>query len=187
MLLQILVLARLAQLQQHVANDFIRYQLALQTLKDAEKQANELINEIKRTMDEHRAAGDVLTKEAKRRAGEASTTTADKGKGKEREVSEVPSTTEDEDAEVKGLPRNPAGEEHATRSGALQHRLREIKLVLHKVKFLQGDVYHMLGEAYSSAEAESYDAAEAIRRDLLKGMLRFIIFLWTKILKHCFL
>lgn len=173
MLLQILILSRLAQLQQHVANDFIRYQLALQTLKDAEKQANELINEIKTTMDEHRAAGEVL-KESRRellsaKAGEASTPTVAKGKGKEREVSEVPSTSENEDSEVKELPRNPAGEEHATRSGALLHRLREIKLVLHKVKFLQGDVYHMLGEAYSSAEAEAYDAAEAIRRDLLKG------------------
>lgn len=180
MFLQILILARLAQLQQHVANDFIRYQLALQTLKDAEKQANELINEIKTAMDEHLAAGEVLKKEARRLSAKArvtSTSTVDKGKGKERAVSEVPSTSEDEDSEVEGLPRNPAGEDHATRSGALQHRLREIRLLLHKVKFLQGDVYHILGEAYSSAEAEAYDAAEAIRRDLLKGMLRFIIFL----------
>lgn len=180
-LLQILALSRLAQLQQHAANDFNRYPKALQALKDAEKQANDMIGEIKTVLDEHHAAGEVLKKEvaAKRqslgiRAGEASTSTTDKGKGKERAVSEAPSDSEDEGSEDTKLPRNPAGEEHTMKRGALQHRLREIKLVLHKVKFLQGDVYHMLGEAFSSAEAEAYDAAEAIRRDLLKGMLSFI-------------
>lgn len=141
------------------------------------------MGELATAIDEHRAAGEVLKKEAAARreslsakTGEASTPTANKGKGKEREVSEVSSASEDEDSEVKGLPRNPEGEEYVTRRGALQHRLREIKIVLHKVKFLQGDVCHMLGEDHSSAEAEAYDAAEAIRRDLLKGMLRFIIF-----------
>jgi E3 ubiquitin-protein ligase SHPRH len=179
-LVQIFALCRLAQLQQHAANDFNRYPKALQTLKDAEKQANDMIGEIKTALDEHRAAGEVLKKEAAARreslgmrASEASTSTTDKGKGKERAISDIPSDNEDEDSDDKGL-RNPAGEEHTAKRGALQHRLREIKLVLHKVKFLQGDVYHMLGEAYSSAEAEAYDAAEAIRRDLLRGMLSFI-------------
>ncbi|KAF8731589.1 hypothetical protein AX14_004659 [Amanita brunnescens Koide BX004] len=172
---KLLILAKLAQLQQHLANHFIRYPLALQTLNDAEKQANELMGELATAIDEHRAAGEVLKKEAAARreslsakTGEASTPTANKGKGKEREVSEISSASEDEDSDVKGLPRNPEGEEYVTRRGALQHRLREIKIVLHKVKFLQGDVYHMLGEDHSSAEAEAYDAAEAIRRDLLK-------------------
>jgi len=178
--LQILALSRLAQLQQHATNDFNRYPKALQTLKDSEKQANDMIGEIKTALDEHRTAGEVLKKEAAARrsslgmrASEVSTSTADKGKGKERAVSEVPPDSEDGDSEDKVL-HNPAGEEHAAKRGALQHRLREIKLVLHKLKFLQGDVYHMLGEAYSSAEAEAYDAAEAIRRDLLRGLLSFI-------------
>ncbi|KAK2460408.1 hypothetical protein APHAL10511_007573 [Amanita phalloides] len=176
---KILLLVRLAQLQQHVADDFNRYHRALGTLQEAEKQVNDLIGEINVAMDEHRAKGELLKKEAAarreysaRQANDASTSAMGKGKGKEREVSLVPSDKEEEDLEDKGLPRNPMGDEHATRRRALQHRLREIKLVLHKVKFLQGDMSHMLGEVYYPAETLAYDAAEAIRRDLLKASER---------------
>ena len=143
----------------------------METLKNAEKQVNELLAEIDAEIDEHHAKGEVLKKEAAARreslANELPTSATDKGKGKEREVLR---DSEDEDKEDKELPHNPAGEEHSAKRGALQHRLREVKLVLHKVKFLQGDVYHILGEAYSSAEAAAYEAAESVRRDLLKGM-----------------
>ncbi|KAF8624317.1 hypothetical protein AX15_005947 [Amanita polypyramis BW_CC] len=170
---KILVLVRLAQLQQYVAADLTRYQHALGTLQSAEKQVNELLAEINTAIDEHHGKGEVLKKEAAARrdssASQANEPSTDKGKGREREISEIPSDRDESSEEDKGLPHNLAGEEHATKRGALQHRLREVKLVLHKVKFLQGDVYHMLGEAYSSVEAAAYEAAEDVRRDLLRA------------------
>lgn len=91
------------------------------------------------------------------------------GKGKQREVSAVPSDPGDSGDE--NLSHSPAGEEHGKKRGALQNRLRECRLTLHRTKFLQGDMYHALGEAHSASEDAAYEAAEKIRRDLLKGEL----------------
>ena len=80
---------------------------------------------------------------------------------------------------------------------ALQQRLREAQIVLHKVYFLKGDVryvsfpslspyvalstlididailslqvYHILGATHSDAENEAYAGAEELRRLLLKS------------------
>ncbi|KAF8630101.1 hypothetical protein AX17_005497 [Amanita inopinata Kibby_2008] len=174
---KILVLTRLAQLQQNVETDRNRYQRALETILEAEKQANSLIAEINSAIDEHHERGEALKKDTavqretlfNRNGGSSLDAGADKGKGKEREVAEILSGSEDEDLEDRGLPRNPAGEEHVSKRRAMQHRLRECKLVLHKVKFLEGDIYHMLGEAYASAETGAYGAAEEIRRELLRA------------------
>lgn len=75
-----------------------------------------------------------------------------KGKGKEKESS--PDTREDDDA--------------GKRSG-ITNRLREAELLLHKVTFLMGDIYHTLGVKYSKEEESAYEKAELIRRKLLKG------------------
>lgn len=173
---KVLLLTRHAQLQQNVGTDRNRYQTALGVLQQAEKQVNELIDEIKADLVELQKKGNALKEEAAARreamgqkSDDASISNKDKGKSKQRAVSEPLSVDEDEGSEDGSLPRNPAGEEHATNRGALQHRLREAKLALHKVKFLQGDVYHMLGEAFSSAEATAYEAAEITRRDLLSA------------------
>lgn len=92
-----------------------------------------------------------------------------KGKGKaiERDESEPPSS--DEDAEDYDLPKTPAGQEHGIKRRALQQRLRESNVTLHRVKFLQGDVYHVLGGSHSAAEDAAYAAAEEIRRSLLRS------------------
>ena len=46
---------------------------------------------------------------------------------------------------------------------------RESRVTLHRVKFLQGDVYHVLGGSNAAAEDAAYAAAEDIRRGLLKS------------------
>jgi E3 ubiquitin-protein ligase SHPRH len=79
---------------------------------------------------------------------------------------------EDEDAsdpKLEGLPQTPAGREHMAKRIGLLSRLRECHMVLHKVKFLQGDVYHVLGASHSTAEDIAYTAAEKLRQTLLKG------------------
>jgi len=62
------------------------------------------------------------------------------------------------------LPRTPAGEDHLNKKRALQQRLRECYLTLHRIKFLQGDVYHVLGETRAADEDAAYAAAEDVRR-----------------------
>jgi E3 ubiquitin-protein ligase SHPRH len=96
----------------------------------------------------------------------------DKGKGKAREVSEVPS--ERVDVEDADLPHSLVGEDHRKKRGALQLRLRECRLTLHRAKFLQGDIYHILGS--SAEEDAAYSAAEKIRQNLLGGEFRAVFF-----------
>lgn len=83
-----------------------------------------------------------------------------KGKGKARADSNL---AEDED----DLPRNAAGEEHRVKRRAFQQRLRECQITLHKVCFLKGDVYHVLGNM--EEETSAYEKAEALRRVLLRS------------------
>ena len=64
--------------------------------------------------------------------------------------------------------RNGEDDDAGKRSG-IANRLREAELLLHKVTFLMGDVYHTLGAKYSKEEEEAYENAELIRRKLLKG------------------
>jgi E3 ubiquitin-protein ligase SHPRH len=45
--------------------------------------------------------------------------------------------------------------------------LREAKLILHKIKFLMGDLFHNL--EMSKDEDEAYEHAERLRKDLLQG------------------
>jgi E3 ubiquitin-protein ligase SHPRH len=168
---QIQTFIQRAQLQQHNEDDRIRYQHSLETLLLAEKEANKLIEETKTAIAEHEAKGDALKKEAatlrELRNSEPTEQSNDKGKGKAPERETTPSS--DMAAEDDDLPKTPAGQEHGIKRRALQQRLRECHVTLHRVKFLQGDVYHVLGGQHSTAEDEAYAAAEEIRRDLLKS------------------
>lgn len=134
----------------------------------AEKEANKLIDEVRAIIGEHEEKGDVLKKEAaalrELRNPEIVEETNDKGKGKAPEREDTPSS--DADSEDHDLPKTPAGQEHGIKRRALQQRLRECNVTLHRVKFLQGDVYHVLG---APQEDEAYAAAEEIRRGLLKS------------------
>jgi E3 ubiquitin-protein ligase SHPRH len=102
---------------------------------------------------------------------EASDVPADKRKGKGKEhgrtagasaASDIPELQDGD------LPRTTAGEEHRNKRGALHNRLRDCYVVLHRIKFLQGDVHHMLGPSHAAEEDAAYQEAESIRRSLLK-------------------
>ena len=159
-----------------------RYQSALETLDLAEKDTQKHLEEIQTTLAKHDAKGKEMKAEAARlRQARARTlspnvTVTQKGKGKERErYSDDENEDEDEeidrdgevDPEEKDLPKTPAGEEHRIKRRAIKQRLREGQLVLHRVKFLQGDVFHVLGK--SAEEDAAYQAAETLRHGLLKS------------------
>ena len=124
-----------------------------------------MIEEVKIGLADHTAKGALLKKDPAVATAEDKDKDKDKDKGKQRQVSEDPSETVGSDDG--DLPHSPAADEHGKKRGALQHRLRECRLTLHKAKFLQGDIYHILGVPQS--EDEAYGAAEKIRHDLLKG------------------
>lgn len=75
-------------------------------------------------------------------------------------------TEESDDADI---PKNPAGDEYKSKRTSLRSRLRECRLMLHRIKFLLGDVYHILGEAHAQDEASAYEVADNIRKGLLEG------------------
>ena len=163
-----------------------RYQSALETLDLAEKDSLKHLEEIQTTLAKHDAKGKEMKAEvarlrqARARASSTEVTVTQKGKGKERErFSDDGSEDEDEedgidrdgevDPEEKDLPKTPAGEEHRIKRRAIKQRLREGQLVLHRVKFLKGDVFHVLGK--SADEDAAYQAAESLRHGLLKSPL----------------
>ncbi|KAJ7224511.1 SNF2 family N-terminal domain-containing protein [Mycena pura] len=161
---RVLGVIRMAQLQQQ-GFDKDRYQRSLETLLMAEKEITQLIEEIESTISTHEAQRPHRTEETES-AAKKSTLLTDKGKERQRSLSplsEVESEKDDDD----NLDMS-AAKEHRTRQRVLKNKLRDIQLVMHRVKFLQGDVYHMLGESHSAAENAAYEEAESIRRAVLK-------------------
>ncbi|KAF8870912.1 SNF2 family N-terminal domain-containing protein [Gymnopilus junonius] len=142
---KIQLLIRQAQLQQKDELTLNHQQNALRTLEMAETETNNHIEELN--------------------GGEEEIAPGDKGKGKARER-----VDEDEGSEVDpeefGLPKTPAGDEHRTKRRAIKQRLRDGYLLLHRVVFLKGDVYHVLQK--SDKEDAAYHAADKLRRELLK-------------------
>ncbi|KAI6013221.1 SNF2 family N-terminal domain-containing protein [Pisolithus marmoratus] len=173
-------LVRLAQLQQHCETDRDRYQRALDHLLVAEKEANELIAEVKAAIAQHHKKGEALKKAAQALRESRKQNLADhsqpppsyKGKEKEiiRELSPLSDIGDEDEVEDRGLPNTPAGEDHRAKRHGLQQRLRECYIVLHRIKFLQGDVHHVLGPSCSEKENACYSIAETMRRDLLKSV-----------------
>ncbi|KAJ7595983.1 SNF2 family N-terminal domain-containing protein [Mycena floridula] len=173
-------LIQLSQAQAMNATDKHRYQHSLNTLVTAEKEAMALIQEVEAEIAEHRAKGEILKKEAaalrnKRQDVIQIDDEIDPlDKGKQRAVSPSESVSEpdlddeDTDSEYGGLPKTPAGDEHRHKGNGLQLRLRECRIVVHRIKFLQGDMYHTLGASHSPQEDAAYAGAEAIRKILLK-------------------
>ncbi|KAK7680847.1 hypothetical protein QCA50_016157 [Cerrena zonata] len=176
---------RLVQLKQHDQADLNRSRSSLDVLLVAEKEALALIADIQAALDEHAAKGEILKAQAKEDQasfGRDVTNTTDsqevppdtdagdkdkgKGKGRARDPSPSGASVGSEDTDV---PKNAAGEEHLHKRMALQQRLREAQIILHKVHFLKGDVYHILGATHSDSENEAYAAAEELRRLLLKS------------------
>lgn len=150
----------LAQYRQQT-QDPNRYHKALETLQTAEREINHLVDELQAAIRQHdekgKALGILAMPESVEDGADKESGTNNKGKGRE-------ASPADEE-----FLKTAAGEEYINKRRALQQRLREVRLVLHRIKFLQGDVFHVLGAQHSVSETESYGVAEEIRRDLLKG------------------
>ena len=157
-LAQVNHLAFYAQLQQRNQGDLARYQRALETLLTAEIEVTALIEDLNTALEK------LILQSSKSHPLEQDPCDDDtkgddtKGKGKEKEKESSPDLREDDDA--------------GKRSG-IANRLREAELILHKVMFLMGDIYHTLGAKYSKEEESAYAKAELIRRKLLKGESHF--------------
>ena len=120
----------------------------METLLTAEIEANALIEDLNAALEKLnlQSRSNSLEQDASGDNGE--------GKGKEKESPPDPRVGEDDDA---------------GKRGGIANRLREAELLLHKVTFLMGDIYHTLGAKYSKEEESAYANAELIRRKLLKG------------------
>ncbi|KAI0706718.1 SNF2 family N-terminal domain-containing protein [Cerioporus squamosus] len=174
---RVAIMTTLAQLIQQEDGNRNRYRQALDLLIEGEQEADKLVADLKEALAEHVKEGERLKAEfrASRRQGSSAAQsdkskqdqTEDKGKGRARNESETPDLDLEEDEE--GIPKNPAGDAHRAKGTSLHQRLREARIILHKIKFLQGDVYHVLGKSYENSENEAYAAAEDLRRQLLKG------------------
>ncbi|KAI0246671.1 SNF2 family N-terminal domain-containing protein [Lactifluus subvellereus] len=144
-----------------------REEKCLEILLRAEKEAVQVISDVLSAIADHDATGIKLKAEiASLRAARAVT----EGNGRHA-VEDGHSSTFDNDnngSDHGELPKTPAGEEHLHKSRALQQRLRDCYLTLHRVKFLQGDVYHWMGELKAVEEAAAYRAADELRWKMLK-------------------
>ncbi|KAH9856240.1 SNF2 family N-terminal domain-containing protein [Lenzites betulinus] len=165
-------MASLAQLLQRDDTKLNRYRESLDILLTAETDAQKLVSDLHDVLAEHTKEGEKLKTETARlreeRRQAAHNHSEDDGKGKGRARSDTPAH-ESVDADEEGLPHNSVGDAHRTKATGLQNRIRDARIVLHKVKFLQGDVYHVLGAQYANQENDAYAAAEELRRVLLKG------------------
>ncbi|KAF8196665.1 SNF2 family N-terminal domain-containing protein [Mycena galopus ATCC 62051] len=160
------VLDDLKSKAQHGGADKSRHQRCLETLLLAEKEAKQLIEEIESTLATHEANKNLP--DAQEMETDPIPSPDTKGKGKERErslspLSDIESNESDDDNA-----QTPAVKEHRSKREALKKRRREANLVMHRVQFLLGDAYHMLGASQSAAEDAAYAEAEKIRRDILK-------------------
>ncbi|KAJ2921288.1 hypothetical protein H1R20_g15804, partial [Candolleomyces eurysporus] len=185
---KIQLIIRYAQLIQKNDRMVHVHERALEALELAEKEINDHIQEINAVLEEHHERGELLKQEAAARRHarqeaateaqqeqEASTSSSSnlnngKGNGVDQDQLEGDDHNGDEDEEEnvedKGLPKTPAGKEHRAKTQALKARLREGRLTLHRVKFLMGDVFHVLER--SKEEDAAYEDAEKLRRELLK-------------------
>lgn len=146
-----------------------RYQIALQTLLAAEKDARLLVNDVQTALAEH------LKQEASLEASRNARTSQNdhsenSGKGKGRARNDDASGNLSSLSDDESVPFNKAGEEHMARRAALQNRLRDCRVILHQVLFFKANVYNILGESHADAEIEAYAAAEELRRLVLKGL-----------------
>ena len=155
-----------------------REEKCLEILLRAEKEADEVIWDVLSAIAEHDASGVKLKAEAAsvRAARDERQTPEHERKGQpgavegnNRDIEDDQSTFDgNNESDDGGLPKTPAGEEHLHKSRALQQRLRDCYLTLHRVKFLQGDVYHWMGELKVAEEAAAYKAADGLRSKMLK-------------------
>jgi E3 ubiquitin-protein ligase SHPRH len=175
-------MATATQIMQHDDSIDQRPQKCLEILLRAEKEADEITADVLSVIAKHDAKGVQLKAEA------ASLHAARGEKQHIRRnvrnnhggtqgtrphiVDDDSSIDEDDESDDSGLPKTQAGEEHLHKSRALQQRLRDCYLTLHRVKFLQGDMFHWIGKSKGAEEATSYKAAEETRSKILQCAFR---------------
>jgi E3 ubiquitin-protein ligase SHPRH len=172
------------QIMQHGLGIDQRPQECLEILLQAEREADELVADILSAITDHDAKGVELKAEmASLRAergkkqvfgdNEIYDSEGTEGTRRDGPLDDSLSTFDhdnDHGSDGGGLPKTPAGDEHLHKSRALQQRLRDCYLTLHKAKFIQGDMYHWMGESKAVEEELAYKAADGIRKKLLKCM-----------------
>jgi E3 ubiquitin-protein ligase SHPRH len=177
---------RLAQLRQRDPTDPRRYQRALETLLDAEKDVKSVIQDIQDALADHEVKYAEVKRQAetqreaadrhKRGAHSAVDETVNgdvdvshKGKGKATQGHTDGPISDTHELDDSDLLRTAAGAEYSAKRGALHSRLRECRVTFHRIKFLQGDVYHVLGGERGTVEDAAYAEADEILRNLLGG------------------
>ncbi|KZS95380.1 hypothetical protein SISNIDRAFT_408473 [Sistotremastrum niveocremeum HHB9708] len=156
---------RHAQLIQSDENNHQRYQNALALLLECQAGASQLLHDLDSASQEHRRAGFILRREALRQ--HKGIETEDNGTAMEESQDvDVDMESSDIEDEENSLPKTIAGQEHSAKTLSLQLRYREAQVVQHRIYFLLGDVYHVLGSTV--AETEAYEKAEEVRRSILK-------------------
>jgi E3 ubiquitin-protein ligase SHPRH len=148
-----------AQLQQRNQEDRGRYQHALETLVTAEAEINALIEDLKAVLERLNVQASNLKAQEQEASEEKKDASDD-----EKDLDDKKGTS----AEKKGKGKERGSSLEDKRVGII-HRIREAEILLHKVTFFKGDVYHTLGAKYSKEEDAAYEKAEAIRKKLLKG------------------
>ena len=150
-----------------------RHKNALDELLAVRTEIKTLLTDLKDALAQHDLKGKALIKDANDRDDDGMIGEADdddvvrpskKGKGKEKESDE-----DDLSPNPELLPASAEGDEHRRGRMAFLSRIREVQVVLHRVEFSLGDIYHHFGK--SKEEDESYAQAEALRRSLLKSTL----------------
>ena len=159
-------LVRKARLVQHDESNNWRYRQALDVLQLARGEVEAICDETREILAEHDLKGESLKLNTLTSSGSGSLVNR---KGKGREIGADDELLDGEHGV--GLPKTIAGEEHLRKRSGFQARLREYTLLAHQIRFLLGDVYHILGPNYSAQEDESYVAAETLRKQLLKSAI----------------
>ena len=182
---QINEMAIATQIMQHDPRLDRAEEKCLEVLLRAEKEADCVIAEVLSSITDHDAEGEKLVAEAvalraarREKQDEGHICGDDNGDGRQEDHHSSMFDEDNNFSDYEGLPKTVAGEEHVHKSRALQQRLRECYLTLHRVKFLQGDVYHWMGESKAGEEAAAYGAADGLRSKLLKCMC-FLVFCRT--------
>ncbi|KIY47840.1 hypothetical protein FISHEDRAFT_44377 [Fistulina hepatica ATCC 64428] len=153
---------RLAQLHMLDEANVKRYQKSLELLEAAGKDVENLCREVEDALlvlNDNNDASITANKCAETESVDA------KGKGRGREVDD--DRSDDEISSDYGGQESLAETHMRIKKQALQSRLRECRMVLHRVWFLKGDIFHMLGN--TDAENQAYANAQQIRHNLLKA------------------
>ncbi|KAG9016567.1 hypothetical protein FRB90_003006 [Tulasnella sp. 427] len=148
---------------------------ALEAFLPLRQDALNIIEELKEVLAKHDEKGKQLIKEANARAGgedsvigvseEKQPVNGDlKGKGKAPAPGSDSGESSSPNPEL--LPASAEGDEHRHVRQGLLARIREAQVVLHRIEFSLGDLYHQLGKV--KEEEDSYERAETLRRSLLK-------------------